>query len=168
MKLVDSLLWRLRDIKSVRSIDPRWEISCKRTGRIHHTRRRQISRGDSLERWLICIARQLQNGSETISKHQEALNEEFRNGRGIYSKTINQCFKKGYIRKVDPTEKNSSKKYYLSHFPDVKPELTKTEKRIVFDPSAKCDGVSLNNASIKGRKCKEHWKVFCSVFEETL
>ena len=51
-----------------------------------------------------------------------------------------------------PTEKNSSKKYYLSHFPAVKPELTKTEIRIVFDPSAKCDGVSLNNAIHQGPK----------------
>lgn len=87
-----------------------------------------------------------------ISKHWEAFNEEFKNEKEIYSKIINQHFKKGYIRKIDHTEKNSPKKYCLSHFPAVKPDLTTTEIRIVFDPSAKCDGVSLNDTIHQGRK----------------
>lgn len=40
----------------------------------------------------------------------------------------------------------------------MKPELTKTEIRIVLDPSARCDGVSLNNAIHQGPKMQRALK----------
>ena len=69
-----------------------------------------------------------------------------------YSKSISQYMEKGYIRKVSPDEKQPSRKWFLPHFAIVKPQKATTKVRIVFDGSAKCDGVSLNDAIHQGPK----------------
>ena len=61
-----------------------------------------------------------------------------------YSDTINQYVEKGYIRQGDEHEKIDSK-WYLPHFPVIRPDKETTKTRIVFDASAKCDEVSLND-----------------------
>ncbi|XP_078364043.1 uncharacterized protein LOC144648318 [Oculina patagonica] len=69
-----------------------------------------------------------------------------------YSKNITQYLEKGYIRKVDSAEEKPSRKWYLPHFPIVRPDRTTTKTRIVFDASAKCDGISLNDVIYQGPK----------------
>ena len=69
-----------------------------------------------------------------------------------YTNNINQYLEKGYIRRLDPTEKSPLKKWYLRHFPVVRPDRTTTKTRIVFDASAKFEGVSLNDAIYQGPK----------------
>ena len=73
-----------------------------------------------------------------------------------YTNNINQYLEKGYIRKLDPTEKSPLKKWYLPHFPVVRPDRTTTKTRIVLDASAKCEGVSLNDAFTKDQSCREN------------
>ena len=65
---------------------------------------------------------------------------------------INQYLEKGYIRRVDPTEKSPLRKWYLPHFPVVRPDRTTTKTRIIFHASAKFKGVSLNDAINQGPK----------------
>ena len=55
-------------------------------------------------------------------------------------------------RQVDPTEESPPNKWYLPHFPIVRPDRTTTKTLIVFDASAKFEGVSLNDAIHQGPK----------------
>ena len=71
-----------------------------------------------------------------------------------YSETINKYIKKGYIRKVGDLEKNASE-WYLPHFPVIRPDKETTKTRTVFDASAKCSGVSLNDVIHQGPKLQQ-------------
>ena len=68
-----------------------------------------------------------------------------------YSDIIDQYITKGYVRKVPETERSKSK-WYLPHFPVIGPDKATTKTRIVFDASAKCEGVSLNDKIHQGPK----------------
>ena len=103
------------------------------------------------------------NGSELPNNYKMALkrleNTEKKLARSpavasAYSETINQYIKKGYIRKVGDHEKNASK-WYLPHFPVIRPDKETTKTRIVFDASAKCNGVSLNDVIHQGPKLQQ-------------
>ena len=48
------------------------------------------------------------------------------------------------MRKVPETELSKSK-WYLPHFPVLRPDKDTTKTRIVFDDSAKYEGMSLND-----------------------
>ena len=62
-----------------------------------------------------------------------------------YADTISKYLQKGYIRKVFPEEAEPDRTWYLPHFVIVKADRTTTKTRIVFDASASCNGVSLND-----------------------
>ena len=64
---------------------------------------------------------------------------------------IQEYLSKGYIRLIDH-ESEPGKGWHLPHFPIVKPSSTTTKTRIVFDASAKVEGVSLNDAIHAGRE----------------
>ena len=51
---------------------------------------------------------------------------------------------KGYIGKVDPAREDVQSTWYLPHFSLIRPDRTTTKTRIVFDASASCQSVSLN------------------------
>ncbi|XP_074612232.1 uncharacterized protein LOC141866597 [Acropora palmata] len=68
-----------------------------------------------------------------------------------YTDCIQQYTLKGYIRKV-PREDPPAAKWFLPHFPIVRPDRTTTKMRIVFDTSARYQGVSLNNVICQGPK----------------
>ena len=68
-----------------------------------------------------------------------------------YSKCIEQYVEKGYVRKVPEHEKSKSK-WYLPHFPVTRLDKETTKTRIVFDASAKHEGVSLNDVIHQGPK----------------
>ena len=57
---------------------------------------------------------------------------------------IGQYVAKGYVRKV-PENEHSNSKWYLPHFPVLRPDKDTTKTRIVFDASARCEGIALND-----------------------
>ena len=69
-----------------------------------------------------------------------------------YQKTIETYVEKGYLRKVPETEAPPPEIWYLPHFPIVKMSKSTTKVRIVFDCSARCNGVSLNDVIHAGPK----------------
>ena len=68
-----------------------------------------------------------------------------------YSQCIEQYIEKGYVRKVLVHEQSRSK-WYLPHFPVIRLDKDTTKTRIVFDASAGCGGVSLNDVIHQGPK----------------
>ena len=86
--------------------------------------------------------RRLQNTEKKLIRNTEIAK--------AYTEKIEDYIKKDYIRKV-PLEEPGGK-WYLPHFPVVRPERETTKTRIVFDASAKCNGVSLNDAIHQGPK----------------
>ena len=70
---------------------------------------------------------------------------------GSYSNVITEYLKKGYIPKLSPSEKDE-KAWYFPYFAFVRPEKTTIKTRVVFDASAKCNGVSLNDVIYQGPK----------------
>ena len=69
-----------------------------------------------------------------------------------YHRVITSYVDKGYIRKVHPTESKPKSTWYLPHFPVCRPERSSTKTRIVFDASAKFQGISLNDHILPGPK----------------
>lgn len=63
--------------------------------------------------------------------------------------------KKVYFRRVEPEESSPPEVWYLPHFPVIRMDKTTTKVRIVFDCSAKTDGVSLNDAICAGPKLQK-------------
>ena len=88
--------------------------------------------------------RRLQNTEQRLFKKPDTAR--------AYRDCIEQYISKGYIRKVPVTEEQPSTKWFLPHFPIVKPDRTTTKTRIVFDASAQYQGVSLNDAICPGPK----------------
>jgi hypothetical protein len=71
-----------------------------------------------------------------------------------YQSTIEAYLKKGYLRKIDPA-KELPGAWYLPHFPIVRMDKSTTKVRIVFDFSAKHDGMSLNDVIHAGPKLQQ-------------
>ena len=69
-----------------------------------------------------------------------------------YQKTIKTYVEKGYLRKVPENEAPPPEVWYLPHFPIVRMSKSTTKVRIVFDCSAKCNGISLNDVIHAGPK----------------
>lgn len=69
----------------------------------------------------------LENTEKRLMKNPEV--------RDSYSKTIEQYLEKGYIRKINQDEEKSGK-WFLPHFPVIRPDKSTTKTRIVFDASA--------------------------------
>ena len=61
-----------------------------------------------------------------------------------YQMTIKTYVEKGYLCKVPEAEAPPPEIWYLPHLPIVKMSKSTTKVRIVFDCSAKCNGISLN------------------------
>ena len=75
--------------------------------------------------------------------------------RAEYQATLQSYIEKGYLRKVPADEEKPDEVWYLPHFPIVRPDKDTTKVRIVFDCSAKSDGVSLNDAIHAGPKLQQ-------------
>ena len=69
-----------------------------------------------------------------------------------YSEIIKKYLEKGYVRKVTASEESPKQKWYLPHFAVVRPDKATTKTRIVFDASAKFNGISLNDNIHQGPK----------------
>ena len=54
-----------------------------------------------------------------------------------------------------PIDKQPVAKWYLPHFPVIQMDRTTTKTRVVFDASAKCCGVSLNDLIYHGSKLQK-------------
>ena len=62
-----------------------------------------------------------------------------------YQITIEEYIQKGYLRRVPPDEKPPLEVSYLPHFPMIRMDKSTSKVRIVFDCSAKYEGISLND-----------------------
>ena len=71
-----------------------------------------------------------------------------------YKENIKKYVEKGYIRQVDNSGKLKTT-WYLPHFAVVRKDKPSTKTRIVFDASAKCCGISLNDAIYQGPKLQQ-------------
>ena len=90
--------------------------------------------------------RRLQSLEKTLEKKPEIAKS--------YQETICRYLEKGYIRKIEQKE-TSKASWYLPHFAITKHGRTTTKTRIVFDASAKCNGISLNDAIHQGPKLQQ-------------
>ena len=90
--------------------------------------------------------RRLQNLERTLSKSPEVAK--------AYQDTICGYLKKGYIREIKETE-TSNPRWYLPHFAIIRPGRVTTKTRIVFDASARFDGISLNDVIHQGPKLQQ-------------
>lgn len=88
--------------------------------------------------------KRLQNIEKRLLKDQEL-------GKS-YSAVIDTYLEKGYIKKTEKTEQELGKVWFLPHFPVIRPDKATTKTRIVFDASAKCEGIALNDAIHQGPK----------------
>ena len=65
-----------------------------------------------------------------------------------YSKVIDQYIEKGYVRKVPENERVDSK-WYLPHFPVLRPDKDPTKIRTFYDESVRSEGMSLNDTILQ-------------------
>ncbi|VDI54656.1 Hypothetical predicted protein [Mytilus galloprovincialis] len=65
----------------------------------------------------------------------------------IYNMAFKKYIEKGYARKVSTKEETIVVKWYLPHFPVIRPGKETTKTRIVFDASAKFQRISLNDTT---------------------
>jgi hypothetical protein len=75
--------------------------------------------------------------------------------QGEYQKTIESYIEKGYLKRVTEEESPPPEVWYLPHFPVVRMDKTSTKVKIVFDCSAKTDGISLNDVIYAGPKLQQ-------------
>ena len=68
-----------------------------------------------------------------------------------YNKCIEQYIQKGYVTKTQESERLMSR-WYLPHFPVLRPDKETTKVRIVFDALARYEGHSLNDLIHQGPK----------------
>ena len=78
----------------------------------------------------------LENKEKRLKKSPEVAN--------AYSKCIEQYIEKGYVTKVQEHDRSLSR-WYLPHFPVLRPDKDTTKVRIVFDASVKYKGQALND-----------------------
>ena len=69
-----------------------------------------------------------------------------------YSEIIKKYMEKGYVRKVMTSAESPKQKWYLPHFAVVRPDKATTKTWIVFDASAKLNGIPLNDNIHQGPK----------------
>ena len=69
-----------------------------------------------------------------------------------YCETIEKYLEKSYVRKVPSGEEQLVTKWYLPHFAVIKADRATTKTRVVFDASASCGDVSLNDMIHQGPK----------------
>ena len=72
-----------------------------------------------------------------------------------YNQCIEQYIEKGYVTRI-PQQDRSTSKWFLPHFPILRPDKDTTKTRIVFDASAKYQGMSLNDAIYQGPKLQRN------------
>lgn len=70
----------------------------------------------------------------------------------VYQKTIETYVEKGYLRKVPESEELPPEVWYLPHFPIVTMSKSTAKVRIVFDCSARYNGIFLNDVIHVGPK----------------
>ena len=58
----------------------------------------------------------------------------------VYEETVVEYLVKGYIRQVDTRKEGN----FLAYFPVIRTDQDTTKTRIVFDPSARKNGIPLN------------------------
>ena len=144
-----------------------WEVEEFPTSVVHHVKPEDKSCLDQMETSL-----QFENGhyevaipwkeknTELPNNYSQAVNRLENTEKRLlknpeigesYSNTIKQYVEKDYIRKVEGAELCEAG-WFLPHFPVIRPDKATTKTRIVFDASAKYEGISLNDKIHQGPK----------------
>ena len=71
------------------------------------------------------------------------------------------------MKKIKKQDDQALQQWLLPHFPILRPEKSLSALRIVFDASAQCDGISLNDAIAVGPKLQQDLVFYCN-FEKEL
>ena len=87
--------------------------------------------------------RRLENTEKRLKKSPDVVK--------AYNKCIEQYVQKGYVTKVKELEQSMSR-WYLPHFPVLRPDKETTKVRIGFDASTRYEGHSLNDLIHQGPK----------------
>ncbi|KAJ8045018.1 hypothetical protein HOLleu_07935 [Holothuria leucospilota] len=119
--------------ESLKTVDGRYEVKIPWSGN-----------KDEISNNKIIAERRLHNLEKKLTS-DKCLGEE-------YCKVINDYEEKGYIKKVNESDKGLERAWYLPHFAVVKPDRETTKVRIVYDASAKYNGLSLNDVILNGPK----------------
>ncbi|XP_067676275.1 uncharacterized protein [Haliotis asinina] len=145
-------LWEVDDVQSVTSTltkdDESVLASVKDTVKFENGIPWKESVSPLPDNWDIAY-KHLCNTEKKLSKNEQIA--------VTYDGIISQYVEKGYIEKVSLDENNSSRGWYLPHLPVVRPDRETTKVRIVFDASAKCEGVSLNDTIHQGPKLQAQY-----------
>jgi len=72
-----------------------------------------------------------------------------------YDESIRKHIQKGYVQRVESVDEHPKAKWYLPHFPVIRMDRTTAKTRVVFDASAKYNGVSLNDLIYCGPKLQQ-------------
>ena len=88
--------------------------------------------------------KRLQNLEKRLVKEPKVAQE--------YERIIAQHTEKGFVVKLPPSAGHEQIKWYLPHFPVVKKDHSTTKIQIVFDASAKYNGIALNDVIYQGPK----------------
>ena len=88
----------------------------------------------------------LKNTEKRLLKNEELATD--------YTAIIHHYEQKRYVIKVNPEKELTpeGRVWFLPHFPVCRPDKTTTKTRIVFDASAKNNGISLNDTILPGPK----------------
>ncbi|KAJ8034197.1 hypothetical protein HOLleu_20937 [Holothuria leucospilota] len=119
--------------ESLKTVDGRYEVKIPWSGN-----------KDEISNNKIIAERRLHNLEKKLTS-DKCLGEE-------YCKVINDYEEKGYIKKVNESDKGLERAWYLPNFAVVKPDRETTKVRIVYDASAKYNGLSLNDVILNGPK----------------
>ena len=69
-----------------------------------------------------------------------------------YSKVVLDYVAKGYVREVPAEELKPGQQWFLPRFAVLRPDKATMKTRFVFDASAKCDSITLNDTILPGPK----------------
>ena len=77
----------------------------------------------------------------------------------VYDESNRQHLQKGYVKRVKPVDEQPVAGQYLPYFLVIRMDRITKKTRMVFDASAKYNGVSLNDLIYRGLKLQQEFSL---------